>query len=69
MNKQKLEITMRKELENLNNQIDEKIIKGLSYSKEAKRHKFILARLSEIRRQSNTGWFSRSLSFVSSITL
>ncbi len=66
MSKQNLEKTLRSELEVLNDQIDEKIIKGLSYIREAKRHKFILCSLkgldNEINREVNSGWFGRPLS-------
>jgi hypothetical protein len=53
----------------LNDQIDEKIIRGLSYAREARRHKFILNRLSDVRRAQNGagGWFGRSLSTFSII--
>ena len=63
MSKQKLEKTVRKELELLNNQIDEKIIKGMSYAKEAKRHKFLLNSLYNLRRERSTfSWFGKALS-------
>ncbi len=35
----------QKEIESLNQLIDMKIIKGLSYKKEAKRHKFLLSKI------------------------
>ncbi|MBA3732894.1 hypothetical protein H0W91_00785 [Patescibacteria group bacterium] len=66
MSKQNLERALRRELEVLNDQIDEKIIKGLSYSKEARRHKFILQSLSNIRR-SQTNWMMRSFGTFSII--
>jgi len=69
MSKQNLEKTLQKELGVLNDQIDQKIIKGLSYVRESRRHKFILARLSDIKRSSRSGWLSKSFSFVSSFTL
>lgn len=68
MSKQNLEKVLIRELEVLNDEIDKKIIRGLSYTKEAKRHKFILNRLSDIRRaQTGSGWFSRSFSTFSII--
>lgn len=68
MSKQNLEKVLMRELEVLNDEIDRKIIRGLSYTKEAKRHKFILNRLSDIRRaQTGQGWFSHSLSTFSII--
>ena len=64
MSKQNLERTLRKELEFLNDIIDQRIIRGLSYAREAKRHKFILSNLSQIRRLERSGWFTRSFSIT-----
>ena len=67
MSKHNLEKTLRQELEVLNDVIDRKIIKGLSYVREAKRHKFLLSSIANLRRASRTqsGWFSKSFSLVS----
>ena len=66
MSKQNLEKTLRKELEILNDLIDRKIIRGLSYAREASRHKFILSSLSNIRRtDSRVGWPTRMFSTFS----
>lgn len=68
MSKQNFEKALRRELGVLNEVIDQKIVKGLSYAKEARRHKFILNSLSDIRRaQTGSGWFSRSFSTFSII--
>lgn len=66
MSKQNLEKILRRELEALNDQIDEKIIKGLSYAREAKRHKFLLSSLANVRREvrSNSGWLTRTFSII-----
>ena len=66
MSKQNLEKILKKELEVLNDQIDEKIIKGLSYAREAKRHRFILSSLANIRRESrlNSSWLTRTFSII-----
>lgn len=71
MSKQNLEKTLRRELDVLNDQIDQKIIKGLSYAKEARRHKFILQNLVNLRKsqKSGAGWFGRSLSLTSTFIL
>jgi hypothetical protein len=64
MSKQNLEKVLRKELEILNDVIDQKIIKGLSYSREAKRHKFILNNLANIRRaQTSSSWIKSFRTF------
>lgn len=71
MSKQNFEKVLRRELASLNDRIDEKIMRGLSYSVEARRHKMILSQLASIRRasRSGSGWFLKSLSFVSSFVL
>lgn len=63
MSKQNLEKALRRELDLLNNQIDEKIIRGLSYAREAKRHKFIISTLANIKRSQSSNWLARSFSF------
>lgn len=67
MSKQNFEKALRKELAVLNDKIDEKIIRGLSYSVEARRHKFILSQLASLKKasRSGSGWFMRSLSTMS----
>jgi hypothetical protein len=61
MGKYNLEKKLRRELRVLNEQIDEKIIRGLSYSREAKRHRFIVGTLNRVRSRERS-WLSRSLS-------
>ena len=69
MSKQNLEKILRKELEVLNDTIDQKIIRGLPYGIEAKRHRFILFSLANIRKElkSSSGWIGRSFSTFSII--
>ena len=66
MSKHNLEKTLRKELEVLNDIIDQKIIRGASYAREARRHKFILSQIQQIKREarSGTNWLSRSFSII-----
>ena len=66
MSRYNLEKALRKELEVVNDIIDQRIIKGLSYAREARRHKFILSRIQEIKREarSGTNWLARSLSII-----
>ena len=65
MSKYNLEKTLREELDILNDQIDRKIIKGLSYVREARRHKFISSHLSEIKKSQRSSWFVRPFSLAS----
>ncbi len=62
MSKQNLEKELRRELESINDIIDRKIIKGQSYVREARRHKFLLTSIANLRRASRvqSSWFSRS---------
>jgi hypothetical protein len=65
MNIKNLERKLTRELEDLNDLIDDKITRGLSYSREAKRHKFLLISLANIRRSKvKSNWLLNSLSFV-----
>jgi len=64
--------TIRTEIERLNREIDLRIIKGLSYKSQSKRHKFLMAQLTRLSRSqafergfSFGGWFGKSLSFMS----
>lgn len=62
-----LERTLMRELEILNDEIDRKIIRGISYSRESKRHKFILNNLNQIRKINRVSWLSKSFSNFSII--
>ena len=60
MSKQNIEKTLRRELRVLNEMIDQRIIRGMSYAKEAKRHKFILESLARMRKnESRVVWFPK----------
>ncbi len=59
MSKQNIEKALRRELRVLNEMIDMRILKGLSYSKEAKRHKYIVERLASLRKDTRIVWFPK----------
>jgi hypothetical protein len=46
---------VQKELEVLNKRIDQKIIRGISYMTEARRHKMLLSQLNRLNRHSSIG--------------
>ena len=71
MSKQNLEKALRRELENINDIIDQKIIKGVPYVREARRHKTLLSTIASLHRGSrmSSGWFSKSFSLVSTFLL
>jgi len=57
--------TIRSEVERLNQEIDLRIIKGISYARQAKRHKMLMNQLAQLS-SSGHSWFNRSMNFVSS---
>ncbi|MBU6370457.1 MAG: hypothetical protein KGH93_02195 [Patescibacteria group bacterium] len=71
MSKLALEKTIRDELKKLNDAIDVKVIRGLSYRREALRHRFLLSRLSDLHRPAKfaAGWLERSLSNIAMMLL
>ncbi len=58
-----LERSLRAQLETLNDIIDRKIVRGVSYAREAREHKQILTRLSNLKRNRSL-WSFRSLSLA-----
>lgn len=56
------------EIERLNKEIDLKIIKGLSYAEESRRHKTLLARLKHTNPQP-MWWIKRSVNLISAFVL
>ena len=56
---------IRDEISRLNREIDLKIIRGLSYARESRRHRMLSAQLSRLVSNRTTNWFSKSLSYVS----
>lgn len=59
MSKYELLKTVKKELRELNWRIDMKILRGLSYREEARRHRILLRQLEHLRRRSEQGIFSK----------
>ncbi|MEK7646373.1 MAG: hypothetical protein AAB381_01625 [Patescibacteria group bacterium] len=56
--------TIRSEVERLNQEIDLRIIKGISYARQARRHKILMNQLAQLS-SSGHSWFSRSMNFSS----
>jgi hypothetical protein len=71
MSKQKLITTIHTELEKINEQIDLKIIQGLEYKRESKRHKFLVAHLTQAIRGevSKRSWTYRFSHVMASFLL
>lgn len=71
MSKIVLEKNIKSELQKINDVIDLKIIKGMSYRREALRHRFLLYRLGDLHRLSrfNSNWLQRSVNVVATFLL
>lgn len=69
MSKQKLITTIHTELEKINEQIDLKIIQGLDYKRESKRHKFLVSHLTQVIRGTKTSWTQRLSHMMASFLL
>ena len=54
---------IRAEIERLNRDIDLKIIRGINYAREARRHKYLMSQLSHLA-PSRFGWVSSSFKLV-----
>lgn len=52
MSKEKLVKTINSEIEELNERIDWKVIKGMPYRREARRHKLLVSMLHDVRRHT-----------------
>ena len=59
MSRYQLKRTIRKELRELNWKIDMKIVRGLPYRMDARRHKFLLMQLDRLSRSARSIGFAR----------
>lgn len=71
MSKYILEKNIRAELKKVNDVIDLKIIKGVSYRREALKHRFLLNRMVDLHRVSrfHSNWLQRSVNVVATFLL
>ena len=71
MSKFILEKKIRKEIKKVNDIIDLKIIRGMSYKREALRHRFLLSRLTDLHRLSkfHSSWLKRTVNVVATFVL
>jgi hypothetical protein len=63
MSKSNLKKEIQHEIVRINKVIDRKILKGLPYTREARHHKLLLARLSILNR---TTWLAKSMQVMAS---
>lgn len=69
MSKIKLAQKIRKEIKKLNREIDLKIIKGLPYKAEARRHKFLVSQFYGFYDTQKSSWFKRTVYSMASFML
>jgi len=71
MSKFILEKNIQAELKRINDVIDIKIIKGVSYKREALRHRFLLNRLVDLHHvpKFHSNWLQRSVNVVATFLL
>jgi hypothetical protein len=69
MSKITLAHNLRKEIKKLNREIDMKIIKGLPYKAEARRHKFLVSQFYGFYESSKRSWFQRTFNVFASFVL
>lgn len=65
MSKYKTAYMIQKEIDLLNEVIDLRIIKGLSYYGEARRHKLLRAQLERVSPHARSSWFQKSMKLAS----
>lgn len=61
MSKKEYKIVLKKEIEKINHKIDQKIVWGLNYKQEARRHKELILKMKSLGKQSV---WNRALSFM-----
>jgi hypothetical protein len=64
MSKHEIVRSLRQEIRKMNRVIDMKIIQGLPYYNESRRHKLLILQLKRLIPERSS-WFGRSMSFVS----
>ena len=61
---------IERELQKLNEEIDNKIVKGISYIKESRRHKSLLKQLDHFSNRKNAfHFFQQSYNYISTFLL
>ena len=69
MTKIKIVYNLKKEIKKLNHDIDLKIIKGLPYKAEARRHRFLVSQFYGFYESSKKSWFQRTVGVFASFVL
>ncbi len=69
MSKIQLAQKIRKEIKKLNREIDLKIIKGLPYKAEARRHKFLVSQFYGFYETQKASWFKKTVYSLASFML
>jgi len=69
MSKIQIVHNIRKEIKKLNKEIDLKIIKGLPYRAEARRHKFLVSHFYGFYETTKNSWFKEKFQVFASFVL
>lgn len=69
MSKITLVHNLRKEIKKLNKDIDLKIIRGLPYRAEARRHKFLVSQFYGFYEARKNSWFKKTMHVLASFVL
>ena len=69
MSKETMVREIKNEIEYLNQEVDLKIIRGYSYKRESRRHKFLLSQLSTLNGSQTHNWLGKTMRLVSTFIL
>ncbi len=69
MSKYKLAYNVQKEIKRLNHEIDLKIIRGLPYRAEARRHRFLMSQFNSFEKRPSISIFQKTLHIFASFIL
>jgi len=69
MSKIKTIYNVEKEIKKLNSAIDLKIIKGLPYKAEARRHRFLMSQFNSFERRPRINFFQKTFNIFASFVL
>ncbi len=63
MSKHQIVKSLRSEIKKINYVIDQKIIQGVPYGRESRRHKFLISQMNRLNPPSRN-WLARSMTFA-----
>ena len=69
MSKNRFAYNVQKEIKKLNSTIDLKIIKGLPYRAEARRHRFLMSQFNSFEKKPSISFFQKNLHIFTRLVL